>query len=224
MYLLIPAVVFAYPGVGVSDAGFLTSLPPDAPLLASPADEATLPSDTVIVIWHAKIHTANYTLQVSGAADFSDLLVAETGTDTAFTLTNLSAYTTYYWRVFATNVAGDGEFSVARQFTTSPAVAVDGLTSTIPTRYALLPAYPNPFNPRTTITYHLPEKTDVSLVIYNIIGERIHDMVSGIRQAGEYAVTWDGRDNLGALVPSGLYICRFKAGSRTFTQKFLLIR
>ena len=58
--LLIPAVVIAQQSVGISEAGFLTSMPPDAPLLNSPADEATLLADTVLVIWHAKIHTADY--------------------------------------------------------------------------------------------------------------------------------------------------------------------
>lgn len=222
--VLIPAVVTVGQGVGISDAGFLTSLPPDAPLLNSPVDEATQIQDTVNVIWHSQIHAATYTVQVSSAAVFSDLLVNETGTDTAFTLTNLAAYTTYYWRVFGTNVAGDGDFSETRQFTTSSSSTGDGKTSTIPTHYALLSAYPNPFNPATTITYHLPKKTKVSLVIYNSMGQLIKELGSYHRQAGEYRITWDGRDNRGTQVQSGLYLCHFKAASRVFTQKILLMR
>jgi len=205
--MLIPAFVAAQQGVGISDAGFLTSLPPDAPPLNSPADEANQGPDTITLKWHRQIHASTYTLQVSGGAEFTDLLFNETGPDTAFTLTNLSAHTTYYWRVCASNVAGAGDFAAARQFTTSSSSVGEGKTSTIPARFALMPAYPNPFNPKTTITYHLPEKADVSLVIYNSMGQSILELVSGLRQAGKYTVTWDGRDYRGASLPSGLYIC-----------------
>ena len=210
--------------MGISDAGFLTSLPPDAPLLISPADETAQSPDAVTLIWHSRIHTASYTVEVSEAADFSDLLVSESSSDTAFTLTDLPASTTFYWHVYGTNVAGDGDCSEARQFTTSASSSDEGQTGSIPTRYALLPAYPNPFNPRTTITYHLPERADVSLVIFNTRGQSIRELESGWRQAGEYAINWDGRDHRGTPVPSGLYLCRFKAGSRVFTQKLLLMR
>ena len=224
LYLLVPAIVLAQQNVGMSDAGFLTSMQPDPPSLSSPANAATQSPDAVTVIWHSKIHTATYTLQVSEAADFPDLLVSETGTDTTFTFTNLDANTTYYWRVFGTNVAGDGDCSETRKFTTSSSSVDDGKTASIPTSYALLPVYPNPFNPRTMITYHLPEKADVSLIIYNNMGQSIQELVSGLQQAGEYKVAWNGRDDSGTFVSSGLYICHFNAGNRVFTQKVLLMR
>lgn len=207
-----------------SGSGFLTSLPPDAPALYSPADEATFLPDTITVIWHSQVHTASYTLQVSGVFDFTDLFVSKTGTDTALTLTGFEKSTTYYWRVSASNVAGESVFSDEWSFITCSPSAVDGKISSIPKHYALLPAYPNPFNPKTTITYHLPEKAEISLVIYNSMGQSIQELVSGQRQAGEYTVTWDGRDSRGAPVASGLYICLFKTGSRVFTQKILLMR
>ena len=222
--LLSGDVVIADKGEGESDSGFLTSLPPDAPALNSPANEATQLPDTITVIWHSQVHAASYTLQVSGVIDFSDLFVSKTGTDTVLTLSGFEKSTTYYWRVSASNVAGEGVFSDVWSFTTSSPSAVNRKISSTPKRYALLPVYPNPFNPKTTVTYHLPEQAEVSLVIYNSMGQSVQELVSGNKKAGEYMVTWDGRDYRGAPVTSGVYICLFKSGSHVFTQKILLMR
>ena len=221
--LLVPVFVIAQQNVGVSDIGYLTSLPPDPPFLISPMDQVTT-SIPATLNWQSKIHTSDYALEVSNSSDFSELLVNETLTDTVFTLTNLASSVTYFWRVLGKNVAGDGNYSEVRQFTVSSISVADKKPGTLPTRYALLSVYPNPFNPSTTITYHLPEKADVSLVIYNGLGQAIRELASGLRPAGKYTVTWDARDRSGASLLSGLYLFRFKAGSRVFTQKTLLIR
>ncbi|MBU0519171.1 T9SS type A sorting domain-containing protein, partial [bacterium] len=75
----------------------------------------------------------------------------------------------------------------------------------IPDEFCLLPAYPNPFNPSTTIRFGLPTASEVSLSIYNIRGERVADLVNGYRLAGYHDVTWEA----GGLA-SGMYFCRFK--------------
>ena len=224
VFLLIPIAVIVAQGVGISEAGFLTSLPPDAPLMISPADQVESLPDSITVIWHSRIHTSDYTLQVSSMVDFSDLFLSEIGTDTLFEITGLAQNTTYYWRVCGNNVAGEGDYSATRSFTTAATTDLGNQAARLPERYALLPAYPNPFNPRTTITYHLPEQASISLIIYNSTGQFVTGLASGHRQAGEYRVSWDGRDHRGISVPSGLYLCRFKTGSRIFTQKLLLMR
>ena len=216
--------LYANTGIGESASGFLTSLSPAAPVLQSPADEATVLPDTIIMAWYSQIHTASYTLQISNTASFTDLIVNNTDlTDTSDAVIGLAGNTTYYWCVFATNVAGDGALSESWQFTTSTSSA-DRESSLIPKHYALLPVCPNPFNPVTTITYLLPEKAEVSLVIYNSMGQSIRKLVSGPRKAGKYTVLWDGRNNRGIPVTSGLYLCRFTAGRHEFTQKMLLMR
>jgi hypothetical protein len=216
--------LYANTGVGESASGFLTSLPPAAPVLQSPADESTVLPDTIMMAWYSQIHTASYTLQISNTASFTDLIVNTTDlTDTSDAVTGLAGNTTYYWRVFATNVAGDGALSESWQFTTS-ATSADRESSSIPKHYALLPVCPNPFNPVTTITYLLPKKTEVSLIIYNSMGQAIRKLASESRKAGKYTVSWDGRNNRGIPVTSGLYLCRFTAGNHEFTQKMLLMR
>ena len=157
--------------------------------------------------------------------DFSTLVIDQPSlTDTLFSGSTLENNTTYYWHLSASNVAGESEFSEIWSFTTSTSTAVDWEISAITKGYALWPAYPNPFNPLTKFTYNLPENAEVSLVIYNSMGQFIQELVSGHCQAGEYEVTWDGRDERGAPVAGGLYICHLKTGSVVLTQIILLIR
>jgi len=101
----------------------------------------------------------------------------------------------------------------------------DGLISgAIPTDYRLFPNYPNPFNPITTIEYHLPEATSVTLEIYNLLGQRVKTLVDDYQQAGSWRVVWDARDEYGRKVSSGMYIYRLRTDKATMMQKMLLLK
>ncbi|HEV2122355.1 MAG TPA: alginate lyase family protein, partial [Chloroflexota bacterium] len=76
----------------------------------------------------------------------------------------------------------------------------------VPTEFKLDSNYPNPFNPTTTITYHLPEATHVTLAVYNVAGQRVAQLVSSEQGAGVHQAVWDGRDASGVPVASGLYL------------------
>ena len=223
--LLVGGICNAQISMGESGSGFLTSLPPDTPVLCLPADKTIELRDTVCLSWHPQIHAATYTLQISDSIDFSALLSNQTAlADTQFYATNLENNTTYFWRVSASNVAGECLFSEIWSFTTSFASAVDPIIKGIYNQFALLPAYPNPFNPKTTLTYHLPEKAEVSIVIYNNMGQPIQELVSGYQHAGVYKISWDGCDPSGLPVKSGLYICLLFTDSRVLTQKLVLMQ
>ncbi|RKY44197.1 MAG: hypothetical protein DRP88_08535, partial [Candidatus Neomarinimicrobiota bacterium] len=85
--------------------------------------------------------------------------------------------------------------------------------------------YPNPFNPSTTIKFDLPEDTRVSVVIYNILGNRVRTLVDNkMYRAGYHSLVWDGKDDNGNKVTSGIYIYRVQAGSRVSTRRMLLIK
>jgi hypothetical protein len=88
----------------------------------------------------------------------------------------------------------------------------------------LNPNYPNPFNPSTRIDYYIPEPSDVELVIYDVSGRRIKTLVSTGKPAGGHAVEWDGRDDLGSLVASGVYLCRLEMGKARRTIKMVLLK
>jgi len=94
----------------------------------------------------------------------------------------------------------------------------------IPTSYALSQNYPNPFNPTTTIAFALPEANNVVLTIYNALGQEIRTLKTDYLNAGNYSVTWDGLDNSGASIPSGLYIYTMTAGDQNFSKKMLMLK
>ena len=83
----------------------------------------------------------------------------------------------------------------------------------IPTDYGLSQNYPNPFNPTTTIQYDLPQAGWVVLKVYDVLGRDIRTLVEGGNPAGRHTVRWDGKNDVGYDVPSGLYFCRMTAGS-----------
>ncbi|NIW43720.1 MAG: T9SS type A sorting domain-containing protein, partial [candidate division Zixibacteria bacterium] len=94
----------------------------------------------------------------------------------------------------------------------------------LPTTFGLNPNYPNPFNPATTIKYQLPQSSDVKLVIYNVLGQKVRTLLATRMKAGYHDVVWDGRNDLGAQVASGIYIYRFKAGDFLKVQKMILMK
>ncbi len=103
---------------------------------------------------------------------------------------------------------------------------IDGL----PRQFAFQPNYPNPFNPSTTLEFHLPKAAEASLVIYNSLGQRVRSLVSNNLPAGIHTITWDGRSDNGSSLPSGIYLARFQAktgeGGQTFqqTRKLLMVK
>jgi hypothetical protein len=94
----------------------------------------------------------------------------------------------------------------------------------LPKQYELLQNYPNPFNPSTNIRYALPRESHVTLIICNILGQRVRTLVNDARSAGRYEVTWDGKDERGFSVGTGMYLCRIEAGEYTNIQKMLLLK
>jgi N-acetylneuraminic acid mutarotase len=76
----------------------------------------------------------------------------------------------------------------------------------VPSGYALSQNYPNPFNPQTRIKYQLPHADKVMLKVYNIVGQAICTLVDEVKPAGSYEVVWDGRDNTGHRLASGMYL------------------
>ena len=83
----------------------------------------------------------------------------------------------------------------------------------IPTSYMLLPNYPNPFNPKTTIIYNLPQSSTVSLKIYNVLGQEVKTLVSERQPNGLKTSFWNAATNSGNTAASGVYFARLVAQS-----------
>ncbi|MBN1349326.1 T9SS type A sorting domain-containing protein [candidate division KSB1 bacterium] len=94
----------------------------------------------------------------------------------------------------------------------------------IPASYKLDQNFPNPFNPETEIGFEIPQSQAVEIVIYNMLGQNVLKLVNRYFYAGQYHVTWNGRDYKGNLIPSGIYFYRIKAGSFIEMKKMLLMR
>jgi hypothetical protein len=96
--------------------------------------------------------------------------------------------------------------------------------SGLPKEYRLAQNYPNPFNPLTVIHYELPARSNVKLEIYNLLGQKIKTLVNDWKPAGRYDVVWQGENDLGERVSSGVYIYHMEAGSYRNSQKMLLLK
>jgi hypothetical protein len=95
--------------------------------------------------------------------------------------------------------------------------------SVIPEKFELKQNYPNPFNPVCNIEYALPKGCKVTLAVYNILGQKVRVLVDEYQNAGYKSTKWDGRDNLGREVTSGIYFYRIEAGEFVQAKKMVLI-
>jgi len=95
----------------------------------------------------------------------------------------------------------------------------------IPTEFGLDQNYPNPFNPSTTISFSLPKESPVTFEIYNMLGVKIRTLMAGeTKGAGVHTVAWDGKDDAGVTMPSGVYLYRVHAGTFLSSKKMTLLK
>ena len=94
----------------------------------------------------------------------------------------------------------------------------------LPDRFALDQNMPNPFNPATVIGYQLPEAGRVRLVIYNLLGQEVRVLVDEQMEAGSFTTTWDGTNELGRRVASGVYLYQIQSGDFSSSRRMLLLK
>jgi hypothetical protein len=102
--------------------------------------------------------------------------------------------------------------------------AVYNIVVPIPETFELAQNYPNPFNSTTQISFGLPQASDVRLDIYNLTGQKVGTIIDGHFEAGQYNVTWNGIDNAGQVVSSGVYFYKLNAGAEIKTMKMTLLK
>ena len=103
-------------------------------------------------------------------------------------------------------------------------VGVDDGFDALPEKFELFQNYPNPFNPTTTIMYALPVRSDVTLRIYNLMGQEILKITREGMGAGYHEERWNGLNQNGRKVASGIYIFRLNAADFIATKKMLLLK
>jgi hypothetical protein len=125
-------------------------------------------------------------------------------------------------------IANGFEGLIIAEYIPPDAIEGDVPGSRLPEALFLSQNYPNPFNPATTITFSVPgdegENPKTTLALYDLRGRRLRILVDASLPAGKHVVIWDGRDENGERVPSGVYLCRLSAFHRIISRKMLLAR
>ena len=93
-----------------------------------------------------------------------------------------------------------------------------------PTDFGLRQNFPNPFNPTTIIQYALPKTSQVKVEVYNILGKKVRTLVDDTQEPGYKTINWDGKDDNGCEVSSGVYFCRIQAGDFVKSRKMTLLK
>jgi hypothetical protein len=106
----------------------------------------------------------------------------------------------------------------------STGTSIDEMPGLIPSEHVLGQNYPNPFNPTTTIDFMLPKSENVKLFVYDVTGSIIRSLADEPRNPGRNTITWDGRNDQGMEVPSGVYFYKLDAGSFSETKKMILLK
>ncbi|MFC1562574.1 YCF48-related protein [candidate division KSB1 bacterium] len=101
---------------------------------------------------------------------------------------------------------------------------VETIAASPPNKFSLSQNFPNPFNPETEIRYQIPENTKVVLKIYNILGQEVRTLVDEVKSPGSYNIKWNGKNNYGVTVSTGVYLYRIQAGDFVSTKKLVFLK
>ena len=171
--------------------------------------------------------------KVYKSTDGISFILNDTIFDTTCTDTAVNVGSTYYYYVTTSIGLLESDPSDTVSVTVQLAVGLfDDLDNGIPLTFAMEQNYPNPFNPVTTIRYQLPKAAHVTLKVYSITGRKVRTLVHTKQQANYYTVTWDGLNETGSKVASGIYLYRIEAGDPSAgsghriikTNKMLLLK
>ncbi|MCH9032855.1 MAG: T9SS type A sorting domain-containing protein, partial [candidate division Zixibacteria bacterium] len=94
----------------------------------------------------------------------------------------------------------------------------------LPRDYNLSQNYPNPFNPTTTIDFNIPKRSNASINIYNMLGQKVKRLINQEYSAGNYKITWDGTTSNGVRASTGLYFYRLETKDFVETKKMILLK
>ncbi len=195
-------------------------------VLESPVNEASEVDDLPVFTWNKADNSDLYAFQLSTDSDFTgtvlDTLVAS---DTTLTLPEpLEPVTEYWWRIGGVNDGGRGEWSDTWTFVTAMTTGIPPESTELPEEVTIRQNYPNPFNPVTMIPFELPERIEVRLEVYDLLGRRVAELTDRSYEAGRHEVSWDASD-----MASGVYLVRMLVSTdqgrqRQFNRQVTLVK
>jgi photosystem II stability/assembly factor-like uncharacterized protein len=214
-------------GWAISTFGSILNYTDTLPLPAPPSDLIANPvSDSEIMLSWSDNSTneSGFHLYRSDSVSGAYHLTSSPGFDvTHYTDAGLTKGITYWYRINAYNKVGNSAVSLDAFATPGAIVSVEN-EQPVTGVFALGQNYPNPFNPTTLIQYQLSVVSNVELTIYNQLGQEVRTLVKERQSTGAYQIEWNGQDNMGKPVASGIYLYRLKAGSFIQTRKMLLLQ
>ena len=170
--------------------------------------------------------TDNNRFQLSTEIDFSTLIM-----DTLCTFSHRAIFpytlsgkgTRYFFRIRSEGKDYFSSWYRTGSFINNSVTSVDNIDNS-PVNFTLSQNYPNPFNPTTTLQYGLPEQSDVTVIIYNVVGRKIKEFQLSNQKAGWHEIVWDGTNNQQQKVSTGIYIYQMHAGDFIQTKKMVFMK
>jgi len=196
---------------------------------------ATVSAGNITIRWRteAELDNAGFAIYCSDKKDGNYAKMGfvpaaenpEEGNDYQFTDKEVEPGKTYFYYLEDIDLAGGKSKSEIIKVVVPPAKSA----RVIPKEFRLLQNYPNPFNPDTWLPYELPKDASVTISIYNVKGQLLHQLDVGRQEAGSYldkekAAHWDGRDKTGEAVASGIYFYMLKAGDFFATRRMVIVK
>ncbi len=142
----------------------------------------------------------------------------------AFTRQNFETWEKPLFTYYDSTLAVFSEVEYAIMICRKPPSSVEEEESATPKYFELFQNHPNPFNSETVIRFSLSKPAEVTLVIYNTLGQKVKTLMQGYLKAGTTSVNWDGKDQKGNTVSSGIYLYELKAGNQTESKRMVLLK
>jgi hypothetical protein len=194
-----------------------------APNLIAPSKNSTLNTLTPGFYWDSLVTAISYKILLTTDSTFSTIIVEDSSNTKSYLVADglLSPYTTYYWKVRTINDGGIGPWSEVYNFK----ILLTGVENEqqLPTKFALMQSYPNPFNPTTKISWQSPIGSWQTLKVFDVLGNEIVTLVNGYKEAGSYEVEFNP-STINHHTSSGIYFYQLKAGNFIQSKKMLLIK
>jgi hypothetical protein len=174
----------------------------------------------VLLTWQTMSETNNFGFAVQKSTD------SETFTDIGFVQGHGTSASLQSFKFFDEGLTPGIAYYRLAQIDTDGAVtlsAVVRVENPVPQDFVLAQNYPNPFNPETKINYQLPKSSKVRISVFNLLGQKVTTLVDTEKPAGYYSIKWDGKDESGRLVLSGMYIYQIETDEFVKVKKLVLI-
>lgn len=137
----------------------------------------------------------------------------------SFTDSGVEPNHTYFYKMTAVDFSGNESSATVELSATAGILTSTGEQTIAPGTFQLEQNYPNPFNPSTTIRYDIPSKGRVQLLVFNTLGMKVRTLIDDIQERGNYTLEWDGKDDNGNLLSTGIYFYQLlSAGQRSMRK------